>query len=151
MSNKYRPALLTALLVAICVNAPASGTTRTRNVTFLCHIETIEHLNCGGGLRAPDALPPDCTNFVAERVTGTRTSKISVPNDHLTFKDGKVEFVHPFFVPRSDSFLRSDEGKVMYESSPRLYTDAAGYSVKRGTCSIMSDNARVRRIKAHSR
>jgi hypothetical protein len=141
MKSKVAIALMAVLTVALGINAGALAASRARKVALLCNIKTIQHLNCGGGLRAPNSPPPDCTNFVSESVTGSRTEKISAPSNRFYLRNGKIEVDGPIFI--SPDVVLSDEGKISYESQRNLYSDAAGYSVDRGLCTIVSGNALI--------
>ena len=142
MKRRVPLTLMAGIALASIVGTSASGATRGRNVTFRCNIQTLEHLNCGGGLRAPGAVPPDCKNFVSDRVTDSRFENIIVPSRHLHYMNDRIEFSKPV------EFLSSENGGVVYRTYPNLYTDAAGYSVDSGVCSIVSGGAFIRRLRA---
>lgn len=119
-----------AVYLAFSDNAVASQ----RRITLICRIETVEHLNCGGGLRPPNAAPPDCSNFITERSLGSRTEKILVPLRKFR-NDGSVYYI------KDGAIIEGDGRRISYRSFPNLYTDAAGSSNDTGIC----ETARFRR------
>jgi hypothetical protein len=118
---------LSLAAVTICLASSENATASKRTITLVCSVETVEHLNCGGGLRPLDAPPPDCSNFVANRSLGTRTEKILVPL--RSFRgDGSVYYV------KDGATIEGDGRRIFYRSLPNFYTDAAGSSNDAGSC-----------------
>jgi hypothetical protein len=132
------------IVVASSAKPRTSDATRSKNVTLICNIQTIEHLNCGGGLTVPGATPPDCTNFVSERVVGEKRTKISVPSDRIFYDRNNIQMHYM----TNDASLNGDGRRITYETGPNLFSDAAGYSVDRGVCTISSGKINIRRAEA---
>lgn len=124
---RLTPMLLVA--VTICLAFSNEATASRRRITLICKIETVEHINCGGGLRPPNAAPPDCSDFIADRSLGSRTDKILVPLRNFR-NDGSVYYVG------DGAIVEGDRRLISYRSFPNLYTDAAGSSNDTGTCKV---------------
>lgn len=58
---------------ALLVASSASAAPSRHQVVVACEVETVEHINCGGGLRAPDEPAPDCSKGDVERVIAKRS------------------------------------------------------------------------------
>ena len=142
MRSKFVLSLMVLFFVATNGSSKALGAFRGRNVTLICHIKTIEHINCGGGLRPPNETPPDCTNFVSEHVVEEKDKKMTIPSRYLYYLGNQIR------LSRSVAFLSSEGRKIVYYMGPNLYTDAAGWSVDSGFCSILSGNGAIRRKEA---
>ena len=113
--------------VTICLASSGNATANKRMITLICRVETVEHLNCGGGLRPLDAPPPNCSNFVGNRSLGTRIEKILVPL--RSFRgDGSVYYV------KDGTTIEGNGRRIFYRSLPNFYTDAAGSSNDTGSC-----------------
>ncbi len=138
------PATFVILVMTMSAQLTAATAKVDNSVTLLCNIQTIQHLNCGGGLTVPGAPLPDCKNFVSETVLSKQRKKVSVPSDRFRYDGNRIQ-VH---YVSTDAVLYSDGPKITYETSPNLYTDAAGYSVDRGVCNISSGKNHIRRLKA---
>ena len=103
-----------------------------------CRIQTVEHLNCGGGLRVPNETPPDCRDFVSERVMGTNKQNIVLPNKYVRYLQGSGRFSY-----HNMNFSREGE-KIVFSTFPNMYTDAAGYSVDNGVCTKANGDGALR-------
>lgn len=118
---------MSLVAVTICLAFSENATASQRKITLICRIETVEHLNFGGGLRPPNAAPPDCSNFIADRSLGSRTKKILVPARNFR-NDGSVYYI------KDGAIIEGDGRRIFYRSLPNLYTDAAGSSNDTGSC-----------------
>lgn len=113
-------------------------------VVVACEIETIEHINCGGGLRAPNEPPPDCSKGDVERSIAKRSMRLTLPSTDFVFRNGELGISDgEHAIP-----ITTDRGVIYYSSGLSFYTDAAGFSFERGTCSIVSGRKYIRRQKA---
>jgi hypothetical protein len=132
------------IVVASSAQPRTPVASRSTNVTLICNIQTIEHLNCGGGLTVPGATPPDCTNFVSEHVVGKKRTKILVPSDRFFYDRNNIKM----HFMTNDAMLNGDGRRITYETGRNLFSDAAGYSVDRGVCTITSGKNNIRRAEA---
>ena len=105
-------------------------------MTLICRIETVQHLICGGGLRAPNDLPPDCTNFMGERVIGHRVAQFDVKLSDLAAPTRMIE------VGNMGARLRRRGTDFIYEAPPVPYTDGAGDAQEGGSCTVLPLHAR---------
>lgn len=118
---------MSLVAVTICLAFPQNATASQRKITLVCRVETVEHLNCGGGLRPPNAPAPDCSKFISNRSLGSRTKMILVPLRSFR-SDGSVYYM------KDGATIEGDGRRIFYRSLPNLYTDAAGSSNDTGSC-----------------
>jgi hypothetical protein len=120
--------VVTVWVAIVSYGAAASVIASKTGLTLHCYVQTVEHLNCGGGLRLPNEAPPDCQNFVSEHVVETNKQMIVLPNRYVRYLRGSGQFSY-----RGMNFSREGE-KIVFGTFPNMYTDAAGYSVDKGVC-----------------
>ncbi len=118
---------ISLVAVTICLAFSENATANQRKLTLICRVETVEHLICGGGLRPPNAPPPDCSKFIADRSLGIRTKKILVPLRSFR-SDGSIYYM------KDGAIIGGDGRRIFYRSFPNFYTDAAGSSNDEGRC-----------------
>jgi hypothetical protein len=112
---------------------------RGTSALIVCEIQTVEHLSCPGGLPLANAPPPDCRNFVSEHVVASRSQKFVIPRAYLRAHGGELQ------LPKNSTALDFQNGISYRSLVPDSYTDAAGYSVDSGTCSVISARTGRRR------
>jgi hypothetical protein len=132
--------LATVALITVPMAYAEGRAVSPSNVTLLCDVQTVEHLNCGGGLRAPNETPPDCRNFKSDRVVERRSKKVNLPRKQFH----RGQFIY------KDMIFDVGRTNIAYSTLPSVFTDAAGHSEDHGVCSVVTGNtAPSPRVKAN--